>query len=64
MHVHVDLTKEEIGFSHEGLSAHAHNIVQEVEAYRYSVVKTTLSMVEVHGWLVSGRRRLYFAALF
>ncbi len=38
-------------FTHVGLSAHAHNIVQEVE---------------VHGWLLSGIEELtiYFAALF
>ncbi len=36
-------------FTHDGLSAHVHNIVQEVE---------------VHEWLHSGSERLYFAALF
>ncbi len=45
--------KAEIGFSHVGLSAHAHNniiIVQEVE---------------VHGWLLSGSTsEELFAALF
>ncbi len=36
-------------FTHEGLSAHAHNIVQEVE---------------VHGWLLSGIEEDYTLLLF
>ncbi len=31
--IDVDLTKEGIEFSHKGLNAHAHNIVQEVEVH-------------------------------
>ncbi len=37
------------GFHHKGLSAHAHNIVQEVE---------------VHGWLLSGIEEDYTLMLF
>ncbi len=41
----VDLTKEELNriFTHVGLSAQVHNIVQEVK---------------VHGWLISGIEEL------